>query len=109
MTARYTVRPKADADLDRQAFYYVREGSPDLGRRFLLAAHTAFVLLAKFPSIGWAPQFPHPLLPTLRVWRVRRFERILILFVPAAEGVDILRVIHSARDLSALIKREGLQ
>jgi plasmid stabilization system protein ParE len=43
---RYVIRPRADRDLDEQAYYYGTEASPEVGRRFLLAAHDTFALLA---------------------------------------------------------------
>ena len=38
MTNPYVVRPKADEDLQDQAYYYATEGSFELGHHFLLAA-----------------------------------------------------------------------
>ena len=46
MSAVYVVRPKADQDLDDQAYYLATQAGPDLGHRFLLAAHETFGLLA---------------------------------------------------------------
>ena len=37
--SRYVVRPKADRDLDDQAYYYATEATPEVGHRFLVAAH----------------------------------------------------------------------
>jgi toxin ParE1/3/4 len=106
--SRYAVRPKADRDLDDQAFYYATEGSPELGHRFLVAAHETFSLLAGQPNMGWHSRLNHPDLKTLRVFRVKGFERILILYLPLLDGVEILRVGHGSRDLLALLHREGL-
>ena len=50
--SRYVVRPKADQDLDDQAFYYATEASPEFGHRFLVAAHDTFSLLATQPHMG---------------------------------------------------------
>jgi len=45
----------------------------------------------------------------LPVARVKGFERILILYFPLPDGVEILRVVHGSRDLQALLWREGLE
>ena len=37
-----------------------------------------------------------------RVWRISGFEKHLIFYRPRPEGVEILDVIHGARDLEAL-------
>ena len=38
MTARYVIRPKADQDLNDQAYYLATQATPKVGHRFLLAA-----------------------------------------------------------------------
>jgi len=106
---RYVVRPRADRDLDDQAFYYATAGSPDVGHRFLVAAHSTFALLASQPNMGWRSRLPHHELKSLRVFRVIGFEKILILYVSLLDGVDILRVVPGSRNLDALLRREGLE
>jgi len=104
--ARYVVRPIADRDLDEQALYYATEGSAEVGHRFLAAAHDAFALLATQPQMGWQSRLGRPDLKHLRVWRVKGFERVLILYLPLPDGVEILRVVHGSRSLRALMRRE---
>ena len=84
--SRYVVRPRADWDLDDQAYYYATEGSPELGHRFLLAAHDTFSLLATQPNMGWHSRLKHPGLESLRLFRVKRFEKIIILYLPLLDG-----------------------
>lgn len=107
--SRYVVRPRADRDLDDQAFYYATVGSLEAGHRFLVAAHDTFALLATQPNMGWRSPLRHPQLKSLRVFRVVGFEKILILYLPLLDGVDIVRVVHGSRNLEALLRREGLE
>jgi toxin ParE1/3/4 len=107
--SRYLIRPKADRDLENQAYYYATVANPELGHRFLIAAHETFALLAKQPNMGWPPRLRHPALKSMRVFRIKRFERILILYLPLADGVEILRVIHGSRNIKALLRREGVE
>lgn len=107
--SRYVIRPKADRDLDDQAYYYATEASPEVGHRFLLAAHDTFALLATQPNMGWHSRLKHPGLESLRVFRVSGFEKILILYLPLLDGVEILRVVHGSRNLQALLRRQGLE
>jgi toxin ParE1/3/4 len=109
VNARYLVRPKADQDLDDQAFYLATKATPAVGHRFLVAAHETFSLLAGRPGIGWSPRLEIPELKALRVFRVSGFEKMLILYLPVSEGVDIFRVIHGSRNVLALLLREGLE
>ena len=107
--SRYFVRPKADQDLDDQAFCYATKAGPEIGHRFLVAAHETFSLLAIQPQMGWHSRFKHSALKHLRVFRLSSFEKILILYRPLAEGVEILRVVHSSRNVQVLLRREGLE
>jgi toxin ParE1/3/4 len=109
VSAVYVVRPKADQDLDDQAYYLATQASPDLGHRFLLAADETFGLLAANPQIGWHPRLKHPDLASLRVFQVSSFKKMLVLYRPRPDGVEILRVVHGSRNLQALLRREGLE
>jgi len=59
--------------------------------------------------MGWYPHLQIPELKSLRVFRVSGFEKMLMLYRPLSEGVEILRVIHGSRNLLALLRREGLE
>ena len=102
----YAVRPKADEDLDGQAFYYAANASAERGHRFLVAAHHTFSLLASQPGIGWPFKLKRSEIEFLRVFPVAGFESILIVYVPLPGGVDSLRVIHGSRNIQALFPRE---
>ena len=106
--ARYVIRPKADQDLDDQAFYYAAEAGPEVGHRFLVSAHETFLLLSTQPEMGWNPKLRLPELTGLRLFRVTGFEKILILYRPLENGVDILRVIHGSQNLRLLLRRQGI-
>jgi toxin ParE1/3/4 len=103
--SRYLIRPGADGDLDDQAYYYATSASAEVGHRFLLAAHDTFSLLATQPDMGWDASLRHPDLKSLRVFRVKGFERMLVLYLPLLDGVEIVRVIHGSRDLQELLNR----
>jgi toxin ParE1/3/4 len=107
VSARYTVKPKADRDLDDYAYYFAREANVDLALDFLSASHDTFALLAENPNMGWASRLKNPALRALRVFRVTTFDKMLILYRPLSEGVDILRVVHGSRNLRALFRRRG--
>jgi len=106
--SHYVVRPKVSEDLDEQAFYLAKEASAEIGHRFLIAAHETFNLLATQPEMGWHPRLRHPSLTSLRVFRISGFDRILILYRPIKDGVEIIRVIHGSRDIERILTREGI-
>ena len=107
--SRYVVRPKADQDLDAQAFHYATEANPELGHRFLLSAHDTFALLATQPEMGWNPKLRHPRLLGVRVFRVIGFEKSLIFYRPLEYGIEVLRIVHGSRNVQRLLRREGLE
>ena len=55
MSARYVVRPKADEDLDHQAYYLATQANPEVGHRFLLAARETVggVYVASYVCACW--------------------------------------------------------
>jgi toxin ParE1/3/4 len=101
----YTIKPRADSDIEDYAGYLARHASLDVALRFLAAADETFSLLATQPNIGWHARLRTPALVTLRMFRVAGFERMLILYRPLEEGVDILRIVHGSRKLQALLRR----
>jgi len=109
VSARYVVRPKADQDLDDQAYYLATQANPEVGHKFLLAAHETFSLLATQPEMGWNCRLKDPGIASLRVFRVVGFERVLVLYRPCPHGVEILRVVHGSRNLQAFLRREGAE
>ena len=109
MTARYVIRPKADQDLIDQAYYLATQANPRVGHNFLLAAHETFSLLATQPNMGWHPRLKNPDLSSLRVFRVSGFERMLVLYRPRPDGVEILRVVQASRDLEGFLRRDRLE
>ena len=71
--SRYFIRPKADQDLDDQAFYYATKAGPEIGHRFLVAAHETFSLLATQPQMGWHSRFKHSALKQLVCFSAKQF------------------------------------
>ncbi len=101
--------PRRTVISTNQAYYFATESGPELGHRFLLAAHETFGLLATQPEMGWHARLKNPLLASLRVFRVTRFEKMLVLYLPSSHGVEILRVVHGSRNVMTLLRREGLE
>lgn len=58
------------------------------------------------PHIGPARAFENPELKDVRLWLVRGFDKYLIFYRATAEVVEILRVLHSARDIDNILSDE---
>jgi toxin ParE1/3/4 len=92
--------PAALQDLEDQAAYLGRR-SPSAAPRFMDAARGAFDHLARMPGMGAAWETTRPDLAGLRLWPIRGFEKHVIVYRPLDDGVEVVRVLHGARDLEA--------
>ena len=100
MTNRILRSDKALRDLD-ELTAYIQNDSPGAAIRFLAAAEESFKLLATSPELGQRQTFRRPELVDLRVWQVRGFENFLIFYRPLEHGIEVVRVLHAARDIGA--------
>lgn len=101
MAATVAKTPQARADLLQLANYIARD-SLDAALRFLDAAEGAFQLLAQMPEIGTACSFRSPQADGIRVWSIQGFENYLVFYRPTDAGINVVRVIHGARDVESL-------
>lgn len=101
MSAIVTKTPQARRDLIELADYIARD-SLDTAERFLNAAEAAFHLLAGMPEMGALCEFRDPEAVGVRMWSIRGFENYVVFYRPLQDGVDVVRVIHGARDIQAI-------
>ena len=106
MTRLYQVLPAADRDLDDQAAYLAMQASLDIALRFYDAAATTFSHITGMPGIGERWPSTNPRLADMRVWRIEGFENHLIFYRATVDGIDIIRVLHGARDIESLLEAE---
>lgn len=96
-------RGAALRDLLEQADYLGREGGRSLAERFFDAANATFLQLLTSPNLGSPCDFRHPEAKNLKVWRVKGFEKHLIFYRSDASGIEIVRVLHSARNVEPIL------
>lgn len=104
------VSPAARADVIAQCNYFAEEvGNPALADRFAASAEATFKKLARSPGLGRVRSFPHPTMGNLRSWQVAGFPNHLVFYRPQPEqrGVEIVRLLHGARDLVAMLGKGG--
>ena len=109
MTARYRVLPAADRDLDDQAVYLASQASLETALRFYEAASSTFSKLADTPGIGERWSSANARLAGLRVSRIEQFHKHLIFYRPVDDGIEIVRVLHAARDLESILEWGSLE
>jgi toxin ParE1/3/4 len=98
--------PAARADIEA-IVDYLNERNPIAAIRFVEAAEATFEQLEFAASAFPALQSSHPRLQGLR-WRplTGAFRRYLVFYRVRDEYVDVVRVLHSARDLESLLLDE---
>ena len=104
--ATLTVLPAADRDLEDQAAYLGEQAGLETALRFYDAAAASFGQIAGMPGIGERWRSTNPRLAGLRVWRVEHFEKHMIFYRPADDGVEIVRIIHGARDVASVLESD---
>src|SRR5580698_9750662 len=72
--------------------------------RFLSATESGFRDLAQNPTMGAACEYRGARGKGLRRWRVKGFENYLIFYLAFSDRIEIVRVLHGARDIERLFK-----
>jgi toxin ParE1/3/4 len=98
-------RPQVIRDLIDLATY-IAEDNLEVSDLFLQAAEETFKQLAKRPQMGKMTQFSNPFLAGIRQQAIKGFRKYLVFYFPIDEGVEILRVIHGARDIEAILDED---
>lgn len=90
----YVVSPRAETDLDEIWRYIAKENVP-AADRLLDRLHQTFRMLARQPLMG---QLREDLRPMLRGFVVGNY---VVFYRPTFKGIEIVRVIHGARDIES--------
>lgn len=101
--ARVRIRARAWRDLLENADYLEEQGGEELSLRFMDAAQETFEALAAMPRSGALCGFTKLANRRLRHWPVRGFENWLIFYKPIRDGVEIVHLMHGARDIQTLL------
>lgn len=107
------INAKADLDMDAEASFIAEQFGVARGIQFYDACETTFNQLLMYPQIGKVREFSNISIE-IRRWHVKGFSEYLIFYQLLTHGqndnrsytVDILRIIHGARDLETLFQGE---
>lgn len=83
---------------------YIAQDNPQAAERFLTAIEETSQILSATSFIGSVRYFSHPELTGLRFFLIKDFENYLLFYrtIEQEEVVEIVRIVHGARDLPAL-------
>jgi len=102
---RILKKPRVKDDL-LEHFEYIARDKVEPAERFLKVAEEAFERLSQMPLTGrrWESELPH--LANVRVYPMPAgFRNYLIFYRPIDDGVEVLTILHGARNLEAALKR----
>ncbi len=98
--SRYRIADLARTDLEGIWDYIgIEKDNPDAAQRQIDELFDKFTILANNPRIG---QLREDLRPDLRVFPAGQY---VILYYSRDDGIDVVGVVHGARDLRGLIQR----
>ncbi len=106
MAARILRRIKAAIDAEQIADYIAAD-SLEAAIRFLENTEATIQYLAASPSIGSPFKVEHSELTNLRSSRVQGFPNHVIFYVEHPDAIEIVRIIHGARDIDAELRSVG--
>ena len=77
---------------------FLSQRNQDAAHRFIDAVEATFSFLADHPLLGGVCAFEHPDAHDLRRWSIRGFAHYVVFYRALADGIEVVRVLHAARD-----------
>jgi toxin ParE1/3/4 len=105
---KVTIRPRAAGEIEDIAYYLDVKAGPEVAARFRTAVTSAIKKIRTMPGIGSPRYTTNPTLAGLRMVILPGFGNYLLFYLTPEGGVDIVRVLHGARDIDSLLSEEDL-
>ena len=104
MAVRILRRPKAAQDAESIADH-IAETSLKAAVRFLENTESTLLELAESSDVGSRFESVHPELADLRFRRVKGFPNHFVFFIEHKDAIEVVRILHGARDLDTELRR----
>ena len=102
------IRPRAKDDVIRQfRWYLIKHDAPDVAQRFLDRVQETVERIVEMPGVGAPTLIGNPALAGLRSCPVSGFDNIRVYYLATTETLRILRVLHGAQDVGAILATES--
>ena len=101
----FTIRPLAWREINNQLDYLEEEAGLETAERFLDQLISSFNTLTHMPRMGLLCGFRKLALRRIRRWPVKGFENWLIFYQVRRYGIEVVHVLHGARDIESLFDR----
>ena len=106
MNRSFAFRPRARLDLLEQFLYLADQATVEVAERYFGAVDQTCARLAKRPRSGTPYDSGVARPEGMRRAPVSGFAAYLLFYVPRVSGIDVVRVLHGARDLKHLFAQE---
>ncbi|MBM4270226.1 MAG: type II toxin-antitoxin system RelE/ParE family toxin [Deltaproteobacteria bacterium] len=104
MARRLVLRRAAEDDVAEQ-LTYIADDRPAAAHRYAIALEDAFERIRTMPEVGVLRSFRPRGLKAVRVWPVPGFRRFLVFYRVTPRTVEVIRVLHSSRDIRRALRR----
>jgi len=105
MSLSLSILPAAEGDLSEIGDYF-DEHDDTLAQRFYEQFLKTIQMLAASPNLGERCRFRSSETKGMRVWQVAGFSNYLIFYRPKGGTLQVLRVIHGARDYATIFEND---
>ncbi|MGD0768048.1 MAG: type II toxin-antitoxin system RelE/ParE family toxin [Tepidisphaeraceae bacterium] len=102
MNYKLRILPAADADVDDAALFIARDNLAT-ALKFYDAVDQTYRLIREHPNRWPRYELDHPDLANLHKRSVVKFDNYLIFYRIEADVVEIVRVLHAARDIPSAL------
>ena len=102
MTKSIIIAPRASQDLDEH-FVYIAQNNPNAALRFFDTTRQTIARLAQMSGIGRLYPVQNSRLEGLRRSPIKGFENYLIFYLSFNDHIEIIRILHAARDLEEVL------
>jgi len=104
------VKPLPDAVNDiRSLYFYFLDREANVAEKFLTCLDETYEMIANMPELGELYRFRDPAMKDARVRPVKRFSNYLIFYRIETDRIEILRVLHGARDYMNLFDYDTME
>ena len=93
----------ATVDIEELADYYLEKAGFTVAIRFIDNAERAFNELLARPGLGALLGLDELPYEDIRRWQIQGFGQLIILYREMADGIEIVRVLNTARDIPTLL------
>lgn len=105
MSRRLVKKPIVRNDL-LEIFVAIAQDNVQAAERVLAAVEETFERLREMPGIGRRWESDSPRTADLRVTTIPKYRNYLVFYRALPDAVEIVRVLHGARDIARIIERE---